>query len=91
MPEPIRNCWTSKGLPGLPPTRAYGRSLPPTGPTQSYSLRRQTMEPRIRPEIKTTTFAPSVHMTSRRSLAPSPTTQSQGSGYPATHHPISPG
>ena len=58
---------------------------------QSYSLRRQTMEPRIRPDIKTTTFAPSVNMTSRRSLAPSPTSQSQGSGYPATHHPIGPG
>ena len=34
MPEPIRNCWTSKGL---PPTRAYG--LRPTEPTayRAYS------------------------------------------------------
>ena len=91
MPEPIRNCWTSKGLPGLPPTRAYGLRLTEPTAYRAYSLRRQTMEPRIRPEIKTTTFAPSVNMTSRRSLAPSPTSQSQGSGYPATHHPIGPG
>ena len=37
MPEPIRNCWTSKGLPGLPPTRAYGLRLTEPTAYRAYS------------------------------------------------------
>ena len=44
-------------------------------------LRRQTIDPRVRPEIKTTTFAPSVHMTLKRSLEPSPMFEFEDSGY----------